>query len=205
MKILVVDDHPIYRQGLALLLRQMDGSVTVEEAADCEAAIACALRDAVDLVILDLNLPGHRATSALEALRVALPDQQVVAISGDSAPALVYDAIERGASGFIPKTLSSADIMQALRQVLEGRVYLPPALVVADGAPRDAVLPELTPRQREVLEGVLRGLTNKAIARDLGVSAETVKTHLATAMRLLGARNRTELVVFAARRGLPLR
>lgn len=187
-----------------MLIETIRADLRVEEAGSIEAARAAAERGGIHLVLLDLKLPGTTGLGALEALRAELPEVPVVVISGEHDANLVRTAVERGAMGFIPKSLTPDRLVEALRQVLDCKVYLPDDPVSAPPPFEIDRLPELTERQMEVLRCVVQGKSNKRVARDLGVSSETVKTHLAAAMRSLRASNRTELVYIAARRGLRL-
>lgn len=205
MKLLIIDDHPIFRQALTVLLRAIRPDVAVEEAGDLPEALERAAAEAFDIVLLDLKLPGTTGVAALHTLRERLPDMPVIVVSGETYPPLVREAIEAGAMGFLPKSLPPDALAQALRDVLDGRVFLPEdAALNFAGPPPDDRLPELTARQMDVLRLVVQGKSNKAIARELGLSAQTVKSHVTGAMRALGAHNRTELVYVAARRGLRL-
>lgn len=204
MKLLIVDDHPLFRQGLRMLLQTMDAALDVDEAGDIDQALEKAGSGSCELVLLDLRLPGTQGLAALEALRAGLPEVPLVVISGESDPTLVRRAIDRGAMGFIPKSMPPERLVEALRQVLEQKIYLPEDAFLMPPVQTGESLPELTARQMEVLRRVVQGKSNKSVARDLGVSSETVKSHLAAAMRALNASNRTELVYIAARRGLQL-
>lgn len=187
-----------------MLLQTLDSGVIVEEAGEFGQALEKAKSGAWDLILLDLMMPGIHGLVALEALRTGLPEVPLVVISGENHPTLVRKAIERGAMGFIPKSLTPERLIEALRQVLDHKIYLPEdAFLSPSDHPGDS-LPELTVRQMEVLRRVVQGKSNKLVARDLGVSSETVKSHLAAAMRALNVNNRTELVYIAARRGLRL-
>lgn len=204
MNLLVVDDHPLFRQGLRLLLQTIDSELVVEEAGGFEEALAKAKTGDCGLILLDLRIPGINGLAALDALRAGVPEVPLVVVSGEYDPATVREAIERGAMGFIPKSLTPERLIEALRQVLGHRTYLPEDVLLVAELPAGESLPELTARQMDVLRYVVQGKSNKLVARDLGVSTETVKSHLAAAMRALNASNRTELVYIAARRGLRL-
>jgi DNA-binding NarL/FixJ family response regulator len=215
MNLLVVDDHALFREGLKFLLRELDASLVVEEAGDCAAALERAGTRHYDLVLLDLNLPGLRGMDALAALRSAIPGTPTVVLSGEDSPELVRSAIRAGAMGFIPKSSTREVLIQALRLVFAGGVYLPPAALdthtaaapaaalASVGSPGAAQL-GLTPRQMDVLRCVIQGKPNKSIARELDISEGTVKAHLSAVMQALGARNRTEAVYAAAKLGLRL-
>lgn len=201
MNLLIVDDHPLLRQGLRGVLKAIDPAIGVAEASDLDEALRKAEPGIYDLILLDLKLPGIEGVQTLEKLRTQRPRIPVVVISGEYSATLVRKTIECGAMGFIPKTLGSDRLIEALQRVLDGKIYLPEDSL--SGLPADAArLPELTARQMDVLRGVIQGKSNKSVGRELGVSAETVKSHLAAVMRAMGAHNRTELVYIAARRGL---
>ena len=213
MNVLLVDDHALFREGLKFLLRELDSSLVVDEAGDCAAALERASARGYDLVLLDLNLPGLRGMDALAALRNAVPGAPTVVLSGEDNPQLVREAIKAGAMGFIPKSSTREVLIQALRLVFAGGVYLPPAALdthtvaaplPAPGGESPAARLGLTPRQMDVLRCVIQGKPNKSIARELDISEGTVKAHLSAVMQSLGARNRTEAVYAAAKLGLRL-
>jgi DNA-binding NarL/FixJ family response regulator len=203
---MLIDDHALFRDGMALMLQVLDSSVEIQHANSAERALQL-LREGAEpeLILLDMGLPGVGGLEAMRLLRAATEKAAFVVLSGTDDMALVRDCIDAGAMGFVHKAGDAATMRQALRQVLDGRVYLPEA-VEWGGQPSTAapttVGPELTPRQREVLQRVVRGATNKAIALDLGISETTVKTHLATLMQLLGASTRTEAVYTVRKLGI---
>ncbi len=216
MKILLVDDHALFREGMKLLLNSLDSSLELEEASECAEGLDLARARPFDLVLLDLKLPGLNGLDALDALREASPGVPIVVLSGEDDPSIVRTAIERGAMGFIPKSSTPEVLIQALRLVLAHGVYLPP---LALGGPRatlsagattpgngsgEAALPGITQRQMEVLRCVIRGKPNKIIARELNISEGTVKLHLSAVLRALGVHNRTEAVYAAAKLGIRL-
>lgn len=214
MYILVVDDHALLRSGMRFLLRGLDPGLQIDEAGDCAQALERVAARNYDLVLLDLKMPGCDGLDALDALRKAAPAAPLVVLSGEDDPRVVRAAIERGAMGFIPKSSTPEVLVHALRLVLAHGVYLPPAVLdltrsVPVPAPppvasAEMLLAGLTPRQMDVLRCVIRGLPNKAIARELDVSEGTVKAHLTSVLRALGAHNRTEAVYAAAKLGLRL-
>jgi DNA-binding NarL/FixJ family response regulator len=217
VKILLVDDHVLFREGLKFLLRGLDAELGLDEAGSCAQALERVAAGEYDMVLLDLKMPGRNGFDALTALREAVPGVPIVVLSGEDEPRTIRAAIERGAMGFIPKSSTPQVLVQALRLVLASGVYLPPtALDSTDGdlAPELAspaaargeatTLPGVTPRQLDVLRCVIQGKTNKVIARDLGISDGTVKQHLSAVLRCLGAHNRTEAVYAAAKLGLRL-
>jgi DNA-binding NarL/FixJ family response regulator len=202
LRLLIVDDHPLFRQGLRMLLMALNRDLVVDEAGDLSQALGKS--DACDMIFLDLKMPGIHGLEALEVFKTRFPERAVVVVSGDHSPALVRETIARGAMGLIPKSLSPEQLVESLERVLDHKVYIPLDVLPEDEDGVDDVFADLTSRQMDVLRYVVQGKSNKVVARDLGVSAETVKSHLTAVMRSLGASNRTELVYIAARRGLRL-
>lgn len=200
MRILLVDDHPLFRQGLKALLLPLDSELELEEAGNCAEALERAAAREYDLVLLDLKMPGQSGLDALAALRTMIPATPIVVLSGEDDPYTIRGAIEGGAMGFIPKSSSQELLIQALRLVLAKGVYLPATAL--DGI--DAKVPGITPRQLDVLRYVIHGMPNKVIARELNISDWTVKQHVSEVLHRLGVRNRTEAVYAAAKLGLRL-
>jgi DNA-binding NarL/FixJ family response regulator len=200
MRILLVDDHALFRQGLKALLLPLDSELELDEAGTCAEALEHAASQTFDLVLLDLKMPGQSGLVALAALREAMPEVPIVVLSGEDDPHTIRGAIEGGAMGFIPKSSSQELLIQALRLVLAKGVYLPATAL--DGV--DAKLPGITPRQLDVLRYVIHGMPNKVIARELNISDWTVKQHVSEVLHRLGVRNRTEAVYAAAKLGLRL-
>ena len=209
-KALLVDDHALFRDGVALLVAQRFPELQLATAGDVAGALA-ALRDAPDcrLVLLDLGLPDSSGMAGLQRLREAAPTVAIVVLSADDRPETVLGAIDRGAAGFISKSADSAAFSAALRCVLDGRVHLPAQALrqACAAAPRGPAADEdlgLSPRQLEVLRLLVEGRSNKLIMRELSLSESTVKTHLQAIFRRLDVGSRTQAVVAAARLGLRL-
>lgn len=203
MKVLVADDHGLFREGIRHLLADLGEAVEVLEAGNGAAALSCAAAHAdIDLVLLDLNMPDMNGFAALEQFGDRFPGLPVVILSAETRRADMQRALELGALGFIPKDSTGSVMLQALRLVLAGGIYVPPAL--APPAPgkagaADAPAARLTERQREVLALLARGETNKEIAAHLDLSEATVKMHVTAIMKALGASNRTQAVLAAER------
>ncbi len=211
MRVLLVDDHALIREGLRLLLEDLEQNIELDQAGSCEEALALAAEHAYDLVLLDLKMPGVKGLDALTIFRERHPEFPVVILSGEGTPGLVREAIEAGCMGFVPKSSSHQVFEQALKLVLAGGVYLPPD-VLRSGNPESGHDPNsnseaisgLSPRQVQVLRCIIQGKSNKIIARELDVSEHTVKAHLSAVFRALGVHSRTEAVFAAAKSGISL-
>ncbi len=202
MDILLVDDHALFRAGLRLLLASLRPDMIVFEASGVEQALALA-RDHQDLrlCLLDLDLRQEQGLPAIREIKLAAPSVAVVIVSATDDDETVRSCIMAGAMSYIAKSSPPAVLTQALTRVLQGDVFLPPTVFAeAPAAPTKVLV--LTPRQRDVLSGLNRGLPSKLIARELGISEYTVKEYLADLFRLLDVRNRTEAVIKASRMSL---
>ncbi len=212
MKILVVDDHPLVRDAMAHLVERLGGDVMVLQAGDCGAGLdAARIHSDLDLVLLDLNLPGLRGIAALERFREEHPAAPVVIVSMFRDRETVLEAIRRGAMGFIPKSSSRDTIVNALRLVLSGSVYVPPEAAIGEDRleavpslmhARTAVDLGLTPRQSQVLALLMKGRSNKQICQDLGLAERTVKAHMSAVLNTLKVSSRTQAVIAAGALGL---
>jgi DNA-binding NarL/FixJ family response regulator len=206
VKILIADDHTLFRDGLRYVLAQLDEGVEILEAKDCTEALALvSSRPDLELVLLDLAMPGMDGLAGLRVLRARRPSVPVVILSASEEPADVRHALDAGAMGFIPKASGSAVMLGALRLVLSGGVYLPPAYLERSQSGRTPITASsadtlgLTPRQHDVLRLLGRGQSNKEIARVLGLAEGTVKLHISAILRALDVPNRTSAVIAAAR------
>lgn len=208
MKILLVDDHALFRESVALLVEHRLPGLQLRLAGDVAGALAALQAEpGFALVLLDLALPDSSGFTGVERLREAAPQLPLVVMSADDRPETVLAAIDRGAAGFIPKSADSRAFAAALRTVFEGRVYLPPQALLGQGPKTEPVLDDelgLSPRQIEVLRLLVQGHSNKLIVRELGIAESTVKTHVEAIFRRLGVNSRTQAVVAAARLGLRL-
>lgn len=213
MKILIVDDHSLFREGLKLLIREVHGACPIVEAGNLEEALAVAQLNAdCDLVLFDLGLPGTCGMDALARFRALNGHLPVVVLSGLCNGETVTQALECGAMGFIPKTVDSTALHTALKLILSGGVYLPPPTLmgVCNGSPSRPEVSgafsslELTKRQRDVFKLIIQGRPNKLIARDLGISESTVKAHVKPILRALQVTSRVGAILEVSRLGLVL-
>ena len=212
MHILLVDDHTLFREALLHVLSQLDEQVIVHEAANVTEAIQhISQSNNLDLVLLDIDLPGKDGLTALPELRELAPTVPFVVLSGSENALDVQRALEYGSLGFIPKSCSSHEMLSALDIVLSGDIFVPARLmmkldhenqVIEAPVNKPDSHPLLTSRQLEVLHMLAKGLPNKSIANTFNVTERTIKQHVTDILHALGARNRTHAVIEASRRGL---
>jgi DNA-binding NarL/FixJ family response regulator len=197
-KLLVVDDHPVLREGLVALLRQSDPDATLLQAATAEDALALvAGAPDLDLVILDLALPGTDGRLLLQEFRRRRPELRVLMLSSSENPADALELLKLGALGYVPKSASPQTLLSAMRLVLNGESYVPRLILGGDNgaAPEPAIVRGvLTARQVEILRCLAAGETNGGIARRFGLSEKTVKAHVSAIFRGLNVVNRTQAV-----------
>jgi len=204
IRVLIVDDHTVVRQGLRMLLGDDPGLEIVGEAADGEEAVQLAGTLEPDVVLMDLLLPKMDGISATALIRQALPDTQVVALTSVLEDASVVGAVKAGAIGYMLKNTESDELLNAIRAAAAGQVRLSPeALARLTAEIRSPESPEkLTPRETEVLRLLAEGRANKEIARDLGITEQTAKSHVHSILAKLGMLSRTQAALYAARLGL---
>lgn len=209
MKILVIDDHPLIQEALKHVLTELDAAldlVQAEDASDAHAALAAA--PDTELIVLDLTLPRSDGFELLSELRRDWPGIPLLVLSATHDRATVERALDLGAMGFIPKTANTRVLIDALRLVLSGGVFVPPDCPGTGSArPRGVARAEdlgLTLRQSDVLRLLVQGKPNKLICRDLSLSEGTVKVHVSAILRALNVHTRTQVVIELARRGVRL-
>jgi DNA-binding NarL/FixJ family response regulator len=204
-RLVIADDHPLFRGALRAAVAGQFGRVDIAEAGTFDAVVSELDRGGdVDLVLLDLAMPGVRGFSGLMFLRAQYPSVPVVIVSANDDPAVIRRCMDFGASGFIPKTLGVEAMRTAVARVLEGGVWTPPDIDLSgrpDAATAELIgrLASLTPQQVRVLMMLSEGLLNKQIAYGLGVSEATVKAHVSAILQKLGVESRTQAVIAAAR------
>lgn len=199
-RLLLVDDHNLFRTGLRLIVQDHPAVGAIAEAGSI--AEACALQAAdTDLVLLDIQLPGMNGLDGLRPLREACPRARTVLVSASVAPDAIHEARARGADGFLFKSASAQDILNAITCVLGGQPCFP-IHSSHSAAARGPDAPTLTARQLEVLALLCTGRPNKVIARDLGLSENTVRVHVAAIFAQLGVNSRSAALLAAQRMGL---
>jgi len=200
VRILLVDDHALVRDGLRLVLRALDAKTEIVEAGSFAQAQEHLTQSKFDLVLLDYFLPDQQGPANLPQVISLAGDAPIIVMSGESDGHLVRNALSKGARGFIPKKSTGSVMLAAISLVMSGGVYVPP-----DALPepeREADAAHLTPRQQDVLQLLVNGKTNKEIANALGTSESTVRVHLNAIFRALGVENRTEACSVALRKQL---
>jgi DNA-binding NarL/FixJ family response regulator len=197
ISVLIVDDHPVVRQGLRALLEVQDDMTVAGEAGDGPAAISLAESLRPDIVLLDLKLPGMDGVAVLQPLRAA--GLRVLVLTSATEPSAAAAAVRAGAAGVVYKDIDPAALVRAIRAVHDGNVLLAPEAIgsLVRGSRADT----LTAREREVLAGIADGKSNREIARLLRVSEKTVKAHVSAVLAKLGVQDRTQAAVYAVRHG----
>ena len=203
MRVLIADDHDLLRDTLVMFL---EGEGRMETASVGTFQDACARiesDDPFDLILLDYNMPGM---NGLEGLRAAISlngGQRVALISGEATRQIAEDALEAGAAGFVPKSLPAKSLVNAVKFMAMGEQYAPIDFMTAvEEEPTNALAEKLTPRELQVLKGLTEGKSNKEIARDLDITEPTIKLHVKTLYRKVGAANRTQAALIAREAGL---
>jgi DNA-binding NarL/FixJ family response regulator len=209
IRALIVDDHPVTREGLRTLL-ELSGEeavIVVGEAGSGEEAVAQVLQLEPDVVFMDVRMPGISGIEATKQIRKANPGTKVILITIDESRGAISEAIQAGVSGYLLKDASADALLDAAKQAVEGRAVIHPQLTKtfieevqhADEAPTTT---PLSKREKQILQLVANGSTTKEVARDLGISPHTVKTHLERIFEKLGANDRAQAVAIAIRTGL---
>ena len=212
MKLLTIDDHALFRQGLKFLLMDLQSDLECIEAESLAAALALDDKESVEFILLDYHLRDSRGEESLVKISEAFENAVIVVLSGEEDPQLIRNIIDRGAAGFIPKSSTQDILIAALKLILAGGVYVPAMAFNAAAASQAAPpvtaesleegISSLSKRQLEVLRRAVQGKSNKVIARELFIAEGTVKAHLSAAFRALGVSNRTEAVYAASRLNL---
>ena len=200
IKVLLADDHAIVRMGLASLLGTKNDIEVIGEAEDGEAAVRKALKQAPDVVIMDLMMPKMDGVEATAEIHRRLPDVKIMVLTSYGASDGIAHALSAGATGALMKSTEFSEFVAAIRRVAAGERVIAPE--IARQLAEDPPVPELTPRQAEILQSITRGLTNADIARQLGIREDSVKEHVNAIFAKLGAANRSEAVAITLRKHL---
>jgi DNA-binding NarL/FixJ family response regulator len=217
IRLLVVDDHPVFRQGLRDVLSTDSEIVVVGEAADGKEALEQAYALQPDVILMDINLPGNSGLQATSQLLESLPEIRVVVITGYDEPEQIYHSLRAGAAAFCSKDMPPESLIRTVHAVNEGMVVIQRQILSEQEAEewiqkRDARFGKrlsendntaesvLTPREMEILEMICHGASNKDIARELGISYQTVKNHVTAILHKLNVKDRTQAVLYAIRR-----
>ncbi len=199
MRILIADDHDLVRDTIAMFL-ESEGVEEIVSVESLDAALDAARSSgSFDLVLLDFNMPGMNGLSGLARMRKVNDNQPVAILSGTATPKIAKEAIEAGASGFVPKTLGAKSMVSAIRFMVAGETFVPYDFMQQAEA---RTVANLTERETEVLRGLCEGKSNKEIARDLDLQEVTIKLHVKTLCRKLDAKNRTQAAMIARDRRL---
>ena len=211
MKLLIVDDHALFRHGLSLTLNELFEDASVREAANIDEAIRLAgeAEGAFDLTLVDLVMPGMDAFEGIRKLREHLGDTPIVVISSSEDPSDIRAALDEGVQGYVLKSSAAQVLGHALPLVLAGETFVPavalsspdPSRVPAPGMRRPTTAQPMTARQVQVLELLARGQSNKEIARSLGMVESTVKVHVKAILQKLGVKNRTQAAIAGMQQG----
>ncbi len=216
IKLLIVDDHPVFRQGLRDVFATDEGIIVVGEASDGPQALNVAQQQPLDVVLMDINLPGSSGLQATYQLHETYPHIKVVMITGYDEPEQIFHSLQAGAVAFCSKDLPPESLINAVHAAHSGQFVIQSQILsekqakewVEKRVERFGKRPTseygrdtspLTPREMEILEMICRGATNKEIARQLGISYQTVKNHVTAVLRKLGVKDRTQAVLYAIR------
>jgi len=207
IRVLLVDDHAVVREGLRAFLELQEGIEVAGEAADGQAGVAAAERLRPDVVLMDLVMPRLDGVGAMRELRSRLPDVKVIVLTSFADDEQLLPAVQAGAAGYLLKNAQPQELARAVRAAHAGEAVVDPHIAarLLDSIAQPAGEPpadQLTPREQEVLELIARGLSNKRIARELGIAEKTVKTHVGHVLAKLGVSDRTQAALLAVRTGL---
>jgi two-component system NarL family response regulator len=200
IRVLVVEDHHVVRQGLVALLNVVEGLEVVGEAADGVEAIAQYRKHQPDIALIDLRLPRLSGVEVIERIRMETPNARFIVLTTYDGDEDIYRALQAGARAYLLKGMTSEELIAAIRAVHAGKSHIPPA--IAQRLAERMGTEELTPREFDVLEQIVRGLSNKDIANELEISEATVKTHINNLLSKLGVTDRTQAATAALQRGI---
>jgi DNA-binding NarL/FixJ family response regulator len=200
IRVLVVEDHNVVRQGLVALLNVVDGLTVVGEAADGLEAIDQFRKHQPDITLMDLRLPRLSGVEAIQRIRLEAPQARVIVLTTYDGDEDIYRALKAGARAYLLKGMTGEELVTTIRAVHAGKSHIPPA--IAEKLAARMGTEDLTPREFDVLEQIVRGKSNKEIASELNVSEATVKTHINSLLGKLGVTDRTQAATAAIQRGI---
>jgi DNA-binding NarL/FixJ family response regulator len=210
IRVLLADDHALFRKGLASLLRPADGFIVVGEAQDGREAVVKAQALAPDVVLMDVYMPVMDGLEATRRIRAAIPSVRVIVLTVSEDDHNLFDALRAGAQGYLLKSLEPEELFRTLRGVVQGEAFVTPSMAAKilqeltrhPQAPPEVPSAGLSPRERQVLDLLTRGLVNKDLAQALAISENTVKNHLKSIMEKLHVENRVQAAAYALREAL---
>lgn len=215
--IILVDDHPLFRQGLRRVLEADDDIEVIMEVSDGEEALRLSKQLMPDVVIMDISLPYMNGLQVTRELKQVAPEIAVIMLTAYHDDEQIFHSIRAGAAAYFPKDVSPRRLVEAVRQVSQGNYVVDDAVLdkpevatwliqqfdkvaYVDGSPNDMFAP-LSPREMEILQHIARGQSNKEVAYELGISRQTVKNHMTSILRKLAVNDRTQAALYAVRRG----
>ena len=212
IRVLIADDHAVFRRGLEMVLGSEDDITVIAEADNGEQAVSLALELSPDLILMDVRMPGRSGIEATRAIKERLPDAAIVMLTISDEEDDLYEAIKAGANGYLLKEISIDEVAAAIRSVAGGQSLISPSMasklltefatMIKKGDEKQLPAPRLTDRELEVLKLVARGLNNRDIAKELFISENTVKNHIRNILEKLQLHSRMEAVVYAVREKL---
>lgn len=200
IRVLIVEDHNVVRQGLVALLNVVEGLEVVGEAADGVEAIAAYRKSRPDITLVDLRLPKLSGVEVIQRIRMEAPHARLIVLTTYDGDEDIYRALKAGAKGYLLKGMTTQELIATIREVHAGKAHIPPA--IAEKLAERMGTEDLTPREAEVLEQIVNGKSNKEIATELAISEATVKTHINSLLSKLGVTDRTQAATAAIRRGI---
>jgi DNA-binding NarL/FixJ family response regulator len=217
ISLMLVDDHPLFRQGLRRVLEAEKDMEVIIEVADGDEALRIAKQLSPDVVIMDINLPGMNGLQVTRELKTVMPEIAVIMLTAYHDDEQIFHAVRAGAAAYFPKDVTPRRLVEAIRQVVQGNYVIDDEVLgkpevaswllqqfdqvaYVDGIPNDMFTP-LSPREMEILQHIARGRSNKEVAYELGISRQTVKNHMTSILRKLAVNDRTQAALYAVRRG----
>ena len=217
ISVMIVDDHPLFRQGLRRVIEAEDDMEVIIEVGDGEEALRLAQKMVPDVIMMDVNIPKMNGLQVTRSLKASLPNIGVIMLTAYHDDEQIFHAIKAGAGAYYPKDVTPRKLIEAIRQVSQGNYVIDDNVLAksqvaswllkqfeqisAFGASHDEMFVPLSPREMEILQLIARGYSNKEIAHELGISRQTVKNHMTSILRKLSVNDRTQAALYALRRG----